>query len=532
VAPGRAAPLVRGVRPAPAARPGTPGAPGAAGAGPAAGAASACRAAARPGQQPRRGLARSLVLAIGAVMAAGVLSALPDLLAQASFWGGRDAPWSRLALFAAFTVLSQHVAVDVGDKRGKISIAAIPVMGASFLYGGMGGLVTAGVFAVWAKLRAHSPYHRMLFNFGNALLAASGATWTFRLLVGLVTGGQVAAGPAGAAGVSLVETSFDHLLVPAVLAGLVYYALNHLGLCLVRGLDERRRPRAVWAADYQWLWPHFAVLGVLGLVVAVGYVRLGLGGVVALAAPAAMMQVAMKQYMERTGVFVAELQHVNARLQDSYEATLHALSRALDTRDEETEEHSVRVQRYSELLARRLGLAAEEIEHISRGALLHDIGKIGVPDAVLLKPGLLTESEIALMRKHPTIGYAMITHIPFLVKAAAIVLHHHEAYDGSGYPSGLAGDQIPLGARIFAVADTFDAITSDRPYRQARPAAAAREEIARRRGSQFDPRVVDALLSLSDDELMAPGEPRPAAARLALPERAPAQSGEAALVLA
>ena len=109
-----------------------------------------------------------------------------------------------------------------------------------------------------------------------------------------------------------------------------------------------------------------------------------------------------------------------------------------------------------------------------RGALLHDIGKIGVPDAILLKPGKLTAEEQEIMRRHPEIGYNMIVHIPFLAGAARIVLHHHEAYDGNGYPSRLAGAQIPLGARIFAIADTFDAMTSDRPYRRALPVAAAR----------------------------------------------------------
>jgi putative nucleotidyltransferase with HDIG domain len=177
------------------------------------------------------------------------------------------------------------------------------------------------------------------------------------------------------------------------------------------------------------------------------------------------------------------------------------LTRALDTRDEETEEHSQRVMRYTEIIARRMKIPEEQLAEITRGALLHDIGKIGVPDAILLKRGPLTDEERLKMQQHPEIGFRMIAHIPFLADAARIVLHHHEAYGGGGYPSGLSGDAIPIGARIFAVADTFDAITSDRPYRAARAPEVAVEEIKRCQGTQFDPKVVDAFLSIPLAEL-------------------------------
>ncbi|MGH2370003.1 MAG: HD-GYP domain-containing protein, partial [Chloroflexota bacterium] len=388
---------------------------------------------------------------------------------------------------AALTVASEQLAVDVGDKRGKVSVTVVPVLAASFLYGEVGSLAAVSAFALWAKLKAHSPLHRMLFNLGNALLAAESATWIFRLLVGR----------------PVAETSFDRMILPAVVAGLVYYTINHVLLCLVRGLAEGRCPFQIWFADYHWLWPHYAVLGALGLIVAMGYVAFGWTGVLALMAPVAAMHLAIKQYRDRTAVYVDELRLMNGRLSDSYDATLLALTRALDTRDEETEEHSQRVRRYSELIARRGGVSDAEIEHISRGALLHDIGKIGVPDAILLKPGRLTDEERDIMRRHPLIGYTMITHIPFLTKAAGVVLHHHEAFDGSGYPSGLAGEAIPVGARIFAVADAYDAMTSDRPYRKALPHATAVAEIKRCAGQQFDPWVVDALLAIPAETLLA-----------------------------
>jgi putative nucleotidyltransferase with HDIG domain len=190
-------------------------------------------------------------------------------------------------------------------------------------------------------------------------------------------------------------------------------------------------------------------------------------------------------------------------VQRSYRATLEALLAALDTRDTETEGHSERVAAYTMLIAQRLNLSEEELPHIERGALLHDIGKIGVPDHILYKPGPLTPDEWEIMKQHPVVGYKMCMKIEMLRPAAPIVLHHHERWDGKGYPYGLSGEEIPLGARIFAIADTLDAMTSDRPYRKALSFAQAREEIERCAGAQFDPELVKVFLSVPEEELRA-----------------------------
>jgi HD-GYP domain-containing protein (c-di-GMP phosphodiesterase class II) len=145
-----------------------------------------------------------------------------------------------------------------------------------------------------------------------------------------------------------------------------------------------------------------------------------------------------------------------------------------------------------------MGCSEEELHQLKRGAYLHDIGKIAIPDAILLKPDKLTSAETSVMWAHPYIGYELVGRISFLAEAAEIVLTHHEHFDGSGYPQGLMGDEIPLGARIFTVADTLDAMTSDRPYRQALPYTVAREEIRHQSGRQFEPRVVDVFFSLPE----------------------------------
>lgn len=182
---------------------------------------------------------------------------------------------------------------------------------------------------------------------------------------------------------------------------------------------------------------------------------------------------------------------------------LRGLLSALHTRDTETRNHSTRVSTYARLVASRLGVEGQALIDIERGALLHDIGKIGVPDAILRKPGPLTPDEWVEMEKHPELGHAMLANIDFLAEAQTIVLQHQERWDGKGYPAALSGDRICLGARIFAVVDAFDAMTSDRPYRRALRTDVARKEIARCAGTQFDPTVVAAFLAIPDEELGA-----------------------------
>ncbi len=186
-------------------------------------------------------------------------------------------------------------------------------------------------------------------------------------------------------------------------------------------------------------------------------------------------------------------------LEHSYDVTLEALGDALDLKDSETEGHSKRVTAYTIALARAMGISPAEIKVIARGAFLHDIGKMAIPDDILRKPGKLTPGEQDIMREHCARGYQMLRKIPFLAEAAEIVFTHQEHYDGTGYPSELKSAAIPIGARIFAVADTLDAITSDRPYRQARTFDAAREEIIRCSGTQFDPAVVEVYLKIPNE---------------------------------
>ena len=191
-----------------------------------------------------------------------------------------------------------------------------------------------------------------------------------------------------------------------------------------------------------------------------------------------------------------EIVQLNQDLLSAYDATLEGWTRALDLRDNETEGHTQRVTELTERLARAMGFMDEDLVTIRRGALLHDMGKIGVPDAILLKPGPLTDEEFDVMRRHPEFAYNMLAPIGFLEPALDIPYCHHEKWDGSGYPRGLAGEDIPLVARLFAVVDVWDALRSNRPYRKAWPVDRVRAHIEAESGAHFDPSVVEVFLPL------------------------------------
>ncbi|MFQ5740976.1 MAG: HD domain-containing phosphohydrolase [Acidobacteriota bacterium] len=203
-----------------------------------------------------------------------------------------------------------------------------------------------------------------------------------------------------------------------------------------------------------------------------------------------------KLVRKRTSALTSALRDV----QEHRDMILEALVKALDARENETHYHSQRVRAYTQRLAQPFQLSEGQLLTLGRGALLHDIGKIGVSDAILLKPSPLTEEEWAEMKQHPVIGYEMLQGFRFLRRAARLVLHHHERFDGTGYPYGLKKQEIPLAARLFSVSDAYDAITSDRPYRRALDPKVARNEIIENSGTQFDPEVVEQFLRVPQEQ--------------------------------
>ncbi|MCC7363896.1 MAG: HD-GYP domain-containing protein [Dehalococcoidia bacterium] len=298
------------------------------------------------------------------------------------------------------------------------------------------------------------------------------------------------------------------MLAVGACVGLVIFLMTSNAVALVMALASGNSYVAVYRENFPWLIPHYAGLGALGGGLAAAYDIFGVPGVVILSLPLLLSRYSMKQVLDQTRENVLRLEKSNQQLQgayieirsmseelsSAYTGTLESLVAALDVRDQETKGHSVRVAVHSLDIAQMLGIKDEqELATIYRGALMHDVGKIGVPDAILLKPAKLTEEEWEFMKRHSAMGYKILAAVPYLRPTAKIVLAHHERWDGDGYPRRLKAEDIPLGARIFALADTYDAIISDRPYRKGQTPDAALAEILRCAGSQFDPRVVEAF---------------------------------------
>lgn len=375
-----------------------------------------------------------------------------------------------------------------------VSIGVVGDFAIAFLFGPAGAAIVSP-FAALATDFHGGVWYKRLFNVGSVVVVNVAVAALIHVLVGWVGSG-------------LPHSSW---LIPIALAAVGLYYLLNIGLvALAVSLSTRTSIFAVFREKFEWLLPHYVLFGVLGLALAIAYDGLGYMGLLAFVAPPLMMRLSIKQYVDKTAANVDELKarnhelqaankdvlHMADKLRETYDGTLEALVSALDARDRETRGHSQRVAKYMMEIAFHLGVepGTEDWVDMQRGGLLHDIGKIGVSDTILHKPGPLTDEEWVDMRRHPQIGHDMIREIGFLSGAAVIVLAHHERIDGRGYPNGLAADEIPIGARIFALADTFDAMTSDRPYRAALTSEASRDEIIRCSGTQFDPRCVQAFL--------------------------------------
>jgi HD-GYP domain-containing protein (c-di-GMP phosphodiesterase class II) len=212
---------------------------------------------------------------------------------------------------------------------------------------------------------------------------------------------------------------------------------------------------------------------------------------------------------DEAGAMAGALNKMNKRLNESYIGTLGTLARLLETKDRVTETHSMRVVHYAMELGKSVGLSDQDMMDLEYGALLHDIGKVGVDDGILRKTGPLSEDEWQVIRQHPTIGYSVLKNLEFLRNSLPVILHHQERFDGRGYPNGLKGEQIPILARIFTIADAFEAMVSDRPYRKAMKPEVAVQEIRRNAGTQFDPRLAELFVKLFEEGKIHVGETHP-----------------------
>jgi len=373
-------------------------------------------------------------------------------------------------------------------RSSAISVAFAVKIAAYVLFGTPLALwATIVVVAVNAYTPKPKPARKVLFNFGQLMLATYLASSTYQVVGGMV--------PPGA---------FVPTMLAVAVSAAVYFVVNSALTASVISLTSNARFVDVWMQNFAWMPVNYLATAVNGAALALAYQSLGFIGVIVFVLPLGIAWYSFKLYTmkstqlrERNRELVSmneSLQRTSERLEASHVSVIAALLGSLAAKDHSTQGHSAATMQHALAVAKALGLGPDEIAAVNLGALFHDIGKIGIPEQILRKPSALTAEEWAEMKTHPVIGANLIGEVPNLERIRPIVLAHHEHYDGSGYPNGLKADQIPLAAQIISVADSYDAMTSERPYRKGLSSLQAAEELVRLAPTKFDSNVVQALL--------------------------------------
>ncbi|HEY7789229.1 MAG TPA: HD domain-containing phosphohydrolase [Vicinamibacterales bacterium] len=395
-------------------------------------------------------------------------------------------------LLVALTAMSSSASVGLIFVQASISISDTFVFASMLLFGPAAGALTAAIDGLtsscWMPSARRQP-HRVLFNICVPTVSVWCSGHLFFAIAGLPTSGVGA-------------VSISRLILPLLIAALSHFALNTVLIAGALALEMGQPFAEVWKRNFAWLSMPFLASASLALLL-LSYTRRVTVGDVALLLPVlALVYFAFRTVSGRMGDTNRHLGQLN-RL---YLSTIEALAMAIDAKDQVTHGHIRRVQLRAVALARRVGVQEEsEIKAIEAAALLHDTGKIAIPEHILNKPGKLTPAEFETMKTHARIGADILSSIEFPFPVVPIVRHHHESWNGSGYPDGIRGVQIPIGARILAVVDCFDALTSHRPYRRAMSDEEAIAILQDRRGSMYDPLVVDTFVS-AYKEIVAEGQ--------------------------
>jgi diguanylate cyclase (GGDEF)-like protein/putative nucleotidyltransferase with HDIG domain len=425
-------------------------------------------------------LSRRLAAFVGVVSAVGVTAGVFGAIF------GNSTDWIGLVALVALVGAGQALALEVDD--GSISVSAVGSIAGAALSGPRAALALAITISVVEWSARRSPLHYVLFNIGTLSLSSLAAAAVFTAGFGGDVGKLV-------------------YVLAGVAAGATYFGVNMGLISLAVAIEGHEGWWAVFKERFAWLSTHYLVYGFIGGVIWVGNSTAGLWALAVFAVPLLLMRKTQEAYLRHTQRSAQKLraaaetiqtqnvslEHANRLLKERSTAAMESLSATVDARDAYTAGHSRRVQQLALAVGRELGLSQAELDLLGHAALFHDIGKLAIPDAILLKPASLTEDEWALMQRHADEGARIIDRLGFLNDAVPAIRHHHERFDGTGYPDGLKGEEIPLGARIIHVADALDSMLTTRIYRAARPASEALEELRNAAGTQFCPRCVAAL---------------------------------------
>ncbi len=404
--------------------------------------------------------------------------------------------WFGLLVISGLIALAEWYSVDLYFQQTAMSTSAIPILVGYLLFGPLGVFVVSLIVAVTLLIKYRSAISRFLFNFSNHLLAGTLCT----LLI-TITGKPYSEWAA-----------FPQIFL-SLASAMLLYLITTSSIAVGMGLDLKQSARRIWSEQYGWLAPYYVGFGILAYVLGLGYEHVGNTGLFVLIVPMVLLRLSQKQYIERTKEAVIELREKNQTLKrrseeitELNESLLETLSEIIDLRDPHVFGHSRQVSHYATEIAKLMKLNDSQVELIRRGALLHDIGNLGIPAEILSKPCHLTPDEYEVVKRHASIGAELISKSPSLQSLIPIVRHHHEFFDGNGYPDKLMGVQIPIEARIVSLADALESMSSERPYRKALSIPAIVNEIQAQAGSQFDPLVVKAAVQMLEtkSQLRAP----------------------------
>jgi putative nucleotidyltransferase with HDIG domain len=381
----------------------------------------------------------------------------------------------------ALTIVSGRFAIKVPGRPATVSVSEVFVFASILLFGPPVAVLTVAIDGLWISVTQRDPrLYRTLFNVAEPAISTWAAARTFLMVAGTEPGASLSTGMP--------------LLVPATVAmAAVFFALNSGLSAVAVALENGTSAYHIWRGHAWYLGVNYHAAASIATLAVSNESRINFG-VVGLVAPLLVLSyVAYRESSRRVG----EAQRHVAEVEHLYRASVEMLAIAVDAKDQVTHGHIRRVQRHTLGVAAALGVTdLRELKAIEAGALLHDIGKLAVPDYVLNKPSALTPAEFETMKKHASMGARILAAVEFPYPIVPIVRHHHERWDGLGYPDGLVGAEIPLGARILAVVDCFDALTSDRPYRPRLTDENAIEILRSRKNTFYDPVVVDKFIEL------------------------------------
>ena len=397
--------------------------------------------------------------------------------------------WAGIVFFAAMVLLTEWAAIEIYAKGTSVSTSVAPILAGTILFGPVGGLVTGGLQALVSLVKNRSHFNRFIFNASNQIISNLICLELLSLL-----------GP-----YEQLPLLWQSVFM-IVCIGVVYLVSTIL-VSIAIDLDLGQSFTGIWKERFSWLGMYYLILGPIAITLTYGYLNGGMLGAGVMMLPLVILRLSQTQYVNRTRSMVEQLRQTNTELMsrnieiaELNEELLTALSNAVDLRDPYVHGHSEQVARYATLIAKEMGLDAESIKRLHKAGLLHDIGKLGIPESILFKPAKLTPQEYALITKHATMGADIVENCQSLRELTPFIRHHHERWDGLGYPNNLKGEEIPLEARILSAADAIEAMASDRPYRKAGSTQSIIDEVRRCSGTQFDPAVVNAFLAVVERE--------------------------------